>query len=115
MGGRLSATLETALYRAAQEAVRNVARRLQQKRAVIELHRGDREMTSRIDDDGGGVPSPTDGTPGLPEWFGLEVMRERLKSVHVKAVMSSRPSGGAEITIHVPLEVRRARTIAHRG
>jgi len=113
-GGRFGAEIEINIYRAAQEALQNIVRLAEAQRAVIELSRSDGELTCRIYDDGRGFPTPPNGTSGLPKGFGFEAMRERLASVHGRVVVSSRPSGGAEIAIQVPVEVRRARTIANR-
>jgi len=113
--GRLGHAIETAVYRAVQEALRNVVRHAGATCAVVELRRSERELTCRIYDDGRGFPSPSSASPSRPRGFGLEAMRERLAAVRGRVLLGSRPSGGAEITLRIPLEALHARTLAARG
>lgn len=113
--GRLGHAIETAVYRAVQEALRNVVRHAGASRAVVELRRSESELTCRIYDDGRGFPPAPDGPPSGTRGFGLEAMRERLAAVRGRVTLGSHPSGGAEITLRIPLEAFHARTLAARG
>lgn len=96
-GPRLAPALETALYRAAQEALNNVAKHAGATQARIELQHpaGAVEMTVR--DNGKGFdPNQCHRNHGL----GLAGMRERLHGVNGELAIHSAPGQGTELRIH---------------
>jgi len=104
-GGRLPPAVETALYRAAQEALNNVARHARAKRAVLDVRRTEREVTCLIRDDGRGFDPAVTCAPGGRRGLGLEGLRERVARLGGALEVSSRPGRGTELKIRIPLEV----------
>ena len=84
------------------------------KRVVVVLRHHEHELRCSVRDDGRGFPIGINGAPCPPKGFGLDAMRERLAKVGGTMVAGSRPSGGAEVTIRIPLEEHHARALAHR-
>jgi signal transduction histidine kinase len=113
--GRLAPAVETALYRAAQEALSNVARHARASSATIEVRRAEREVVCRIRDDGWGFDPEAASTRGQREGFGLDGIRERIAPLGGALDVCSRPGHGTEILVRVPLEVAHADSPAHRG
>lgn len=112
--GRFESGVEIAVYRAIQEALQNVVRHSKASRAVVELRRAGRQLTCRVYDNGRGFPPASNGS-ALPRGFGMEAMRDRVAAVGGAVGVGPHSSGGAEVTIRIPVEVRRARSRAHRG
>jgi signal transduction histidine kinase len=100
-GARLSPTVESALYRVAQEAVYNATRHAAPRRVRIHLRRDARQVVLQIHDDGKGFDVPT--TIDRPGSRGLAAMRERLALVDGRLAINSAPSGGTTVTATVPL------------
>jgi len=73
---------ELVLFRAAQEALSNIARHAQASRVGVELSARDGGIHLRVADDGVGIPADLDLTAGgLPGRSGLFGLRERLAGV----------------------------------
>jgi two-component system, NarL family, sensor histidine kinase UhpB len=100
---RLPPAIETALYRVAQEALRNAIKHSRANRVDIRLAVESKGVTCSIRDDGRGfdVAAVMDrrGDRGL----GLIGMRERLNAVDGEFNIHSAPGRGTEIRIVVPL------------
>jgi signal transduction histidine kinase len=97
---RLDSSVETAVYRAAQEALTNIARHAHATIVDVSLdHRADRLYLS-ISDDGQGFSGDADQGIGL----GLLGMQERLSAVGGTVHITSRPGSGTTLRIEVPLE-----------
>lgn len=95
-GQRLPEGLETALYRAVQEALNNVAKHAGAHRVLIDLRYGLRGIECVVRDDGAGFdPAAAGNGHGL----GLAGMRERLRSVGGELVIHSAPGKGTELRI----------------
>jgi two-component system sensor histidine kinase UhpB len=112
--GRFDSGIEIAVYRAIQEALQNVERHSKATRAVVDMRCDERELICRVYDNGRGFPHRSNGS-AQPHGFGLEAMRERLATVGGGLQLGAHSSGGAEVTIRVPLEVQHASTRAHSG
>ena len=90
------------LFRIAQEALNNVAKHSQAKRARAELLGEDNEIRLRIVDAGVGFdPASRNANAGI----GLVSMRERLRLVGGRLSVQSAPMNGTEILAEVPLSV----------
>ena len=77
--GGLSNEAELAIFRAAQEALSNVARHAGARSARLEIARQNGSVTMIIEDDGVGMPEDRrNGLSALPGRSGLFGMRERL-------------------------------------
>ncbi|MCU1591767.1 MAG: integral rane sensor signal transduction histidine kinase [Frankiales bacterium] len=106
----LDETAETLLYRAAQEAVRNVARHSDARHVVITLGRergsGSQarsdELVLRVRDDGRGFDA--DGQAARRRGsVGLELLAGLVASHGGLLRLGAAPGGGAELTVHVPV------------
>ena len=113
--GRLPPRIETELYRMAQEALSNVARHAQASLASIEVRRTEGEVRCEIRDDGRGFDPAVATAPGGRRGLGLDGIRERLAPLGGALEIRSRPGGGTELKIRIPLEVSHAHTPAHCG
>jgi two-component system sensor histidine kinase UhpB len=102
--GRLPATVETALYRAVQEALNNATKHAQAKRASIYIEREGGAVRCLIKDDGVGFDvATTMAQKGQPS-LGLLGIRERIAVLGGKLEIHSMPGQGTEMVIMVPLE-----------
>lgn len=92
----LPAAVEVAAYRIGVEALTNVVRHAQASNCTIVLRR-ERDLVIEITDDGRGLPIET--TRGI----GLRSMRERAEELGGRCVIASRPEGGTQVVVHLPL------------
>ena len=104
MDRRLPPQMETAVFRAVQEAVTNIAKHAQAETVLIQCAAQKGMLTVEIEDDGKGFdPSrmgkPADTTGG----FGLLGIRERMELLGGTAQIESSPSQGCRILLTVPL------------
>ena len=101
--GRLPAAMETALYRAVQEALNNVSRHAQAKHTEISVWNTKWTLYCAIKDDGKGfLPAPP-GTDAAPRGLGLLGIQERVASLHGSLKIDSVPGAGTELLIAIPL------------
>ncbi|MDX1417931.1 MAG: GAF domain-containing sensor histidine kinase [Candidatus Promineifilaceae bacterium] len=97
---RLSARLETGLYRLAQEALSNISRHSNASAAQVRFSTHDQQAILEVEDNGRGF-DPGD----LPEGrFGLVGMNERVKLLGGHMDLTSSPGRGTRIKITVPQE-----------
>lgn len=88
-----------ALYRVAQEALRNVQKHARATRAVLRIAQTDRRTTLEISDDGVGLPGESTARPvGL----GVVSMRERMRLVGGDVSITSSPGQGTSVQAWVP-------------
>ena len=85
-----------AVFRIAQEALRNVARHSGTKHARVELHQDDAAVTVRVSDHGAGVPAS--GRTGLGTWL----MRERAEALGGEFRTRSDASG-TTVSARIPI------------
>jgi PAS domain S-box-containing protein len=106
--GRLSAAVETTLYRIVQEALNNAARHAQAHLATIQLERNGHLIQCRVSDDGIGfnvqAALSRKGHPGL----GLIGIRERLNAIGGAYRIISAPGQGTTLQVEIPLEAQDA-------
>jgi signal transduction histidine kinase len=91
----LTPAVEFTLFRAAQEALTNVARHANATRATCTLRYTEREVTLEIADDGVGAVSPDGG-------FGLVGLRERALLVDGSVEIRTSPGRGFAVEVRVP-------------
>ncbi len=98
---RLPGWVEVTLYRVAQEALTNVVRHSQAKRASVVLLRQTNCVILLIEDDGCGfdLGSPHNGHKGL----GLVGMRERVNLCGGSCTIQSALQSGTTVRINIPL------------
>ncbi len=98
--GRLSDTLETHLFRIAQEALTNISRHSQATEAKVDFRVDDREVNLTIEDNGVGiVASPVKRKSSL----GMVGMRARARQVGGELEIANRPEGGLRIRVTAPV------------
>jgi len=102
--GRLTPSIETALYRAVQEALNNATKHAQAKSVTVRISRGEKSVYCSVRDDGGGFDTlavlARKGNRGL----GLLGMRERVAVLGGTLQIKSELGQGTEIIITVPLD-----------
>ena len=102
--GEREASLEAeqALFRAAQEALANVAKHSGAERAEVDLDYGAEDLTLRVADDGCGFyPARKNGAGS----FGLQSMDERLARLGGRVDLWSRPGKGTHVAFVCPLRI----------
>jgi signal transduction histidine kinase len=102
---RLAPAVETALFRVAQEALRNARKHAGAERARVALRRSDRAVHLEVQDWGRGFDParlPEGGGPG--ERIGLSGMRERVALLGGQCEVHSRPGAGTRVVAEVPLQ-----------
>lgn len=92
----LSAAVEAAAYRIAQETLNNVARHARAQHCTVRIRAQD-VLQIEIDDDGIGLPP--DVQPGV----GLVSMRERAAELGGTCVIDPKPGGGTRVMARLPL------------
>jgi PAS domain S-box-containing protein len=104
MVGRVPVPIEVACFRAAQEALTNVARHARAKAIDLTLRRQDQEVTLIIQDDGVGfdVPSARQRAQ-VGESIGLLGIEERARLAGGRLMISSTRGQGCRIELHFPI------------
>ena len=100
--GELPQAMEQHLLRIAQEAVTNALKHAAATRIAIRLRIAERKLRLRISDNGRGFEEP-DVFSSLGGHFGLIGMRERAERLGGDLRLESRPGGGTEVEVTVPL------------
>lgn len=91
-----------AFFRAAQESLTNIQRHANARHAWVRLWQEGNAMLLRIEDDGIGLPSPTESNG-----FGLRGLRERAVQLDGTFDLSPRLGGGVQATFRVPFELEK--------
>lgn len=94
--------LETALFRIAQEALTNISKHGQAKKAVVRLEQTDGRLRLTIEDDGVGF-DPNTVKPGRKSGWGLMNMRERIQAHNGTLQVVSEPGEGTRVEVDVVL------------
>ena len=104
MEQRLSAETELTLFRVAQEAMSNIVRHSEAKKAIIHLECNENECILRIEDDGKGF-NVNEITRIEKDGRGAGVfgVRERVAAVGGEAYIESQPGKGAKAIAKVPV------------
>ena len=101
---RVSETLETILYRVAQEGLRNVVKHAKASGFVLSLDRSDTELTLMLADDGLGI-DPEKATSTSTRHYGIETMRERVELAGGLFYIGPRGRRGTEVRAVLPISV----------
>jgi signal transduction histidine kinase len=94
----LSTAVEITLYRIAQEALTNVVKHAQARRARVLLEYGIDEVKLEITDDGRGLVESLGGQDG----YGILGMTERAHAVGGLLATGNGPAGGFRVAVTVP-------------
>jgi signal transduction histidine kinase len=105
LDGRLAPEVETALFRAVQEAIVNITRHAKAETVLIQLSGDADEVVVEIEDDGVGFTAgAVVSEPGSLRGVGLLGMRERLEIVGGVLRIDSEPGGGTHVVMRVPVK-----------
>lgn len=101
---RLPPQVETALFRAVQEAVTNIAKHAQAETVLIQCALREGTLTIEVEDDGKGFdPSSLAGPVRAGRGLGLLGIRERVELLGGTVQIESSPGRGARIALRVPV------------
>jgi signal transduction histidine kinase len=99
---RLSHEVELALYRIAQEALSNVVRHSQAKRAELLISFGEKEIKLEVRDNGQGFDMPRSPTDFAPNGhFGLLGIHERADLIGAHLEVESAPGKGTRLKVRL--------------
>ena len=97
----LGTDLTLCLYRVAQEALGNVVRHADARRALLAIRRIDGEIELTVRDDGRGFdPAEVRALGGL----GLISLEERVRMLGGKLFIESEPRCGTELRVRMPVD-----------
>jgi len=98
---RLPASVETALFRIAQEALTNVAKHARADQVNMTLEEVDGEVRLTIADDGVGFDLTGRRSPRKAPGWGLLIMRERAEAVGGQLLVESKPRKGTRVVVEL--------------
>ena len=108
LSGRLSARVETGLYRIAEEALENTRRHARAHAVRLSLQASDGVVRLTIEDDGVGFdPSQTARSLRPGSGFGLVGIRERARLLKGRLELESAAGAGTRLIVTVPYEASR--------
>jgi signal transduction histidine kinase len=100
--GRVEGTLETVLFRIAQEALSNVVKHSRAHRASVAVSQEGDSVLLQIDDDGVGFSPEHAAGLALEGHFGLVGMRERVRMAGGSLTLESSAHGGTHVRAVIP-------------
>jgi signal transduction histidine kinase len=99
----LSAAVEVAAYRIAQEALTNVVRHAEASTCTVSLAiDGSGALCVEVRDDGRGIPGPQENS-SVRAGVGLTSMRERASELGGSLLVEPLPEGGTRVCARLPL------------
>jgi signal transduction histidine kinase len=105
LDGRLPSEVETATFRAVQEALNNVVRHAGAESVLLQGTLADNTLTVEIEDDGVGFDErEVVRTPGSMRGIGLLGIRERMAILGGSAVVDSSPGSGTRVVFSIPVD-----------
>src|SRR5262245_20514506 len=110
--GRVPGPIETAIYRAAQEALHNVSRHARASRAILMVERAEDAVMFEVRDDGRGFDPAALASRRGPRGLGISGIRERIAPLGGRLEIQSAPHRGTVLTIRIPLEVPHVGSLA---
>jgi signal transduction histidine kinase len=101
--GRLAPEIETALFRAVQEAFTNIVKHSRAETVLIQCALTPQAVTIEIEDDGRGFdPASISDTAATGRGLGLAGIRERMEILGGDALIDSAPGQGTRLVLTVP-------------
>src|SRR5258708_3331969 len=94
--------VEIALFRAAREALNNVAKHARARRVEIALDHANGEYVMSVQDDGIGFDGVEDASDKPKPGLGMVTMRERAQAVGGHFEVQGLPDRGTQLTVRVP-------------
>jgi signal transduction histidine kinase len=110
--GRVPGPIETAIYRAAQEALHNIARHARATRAILVVERAEDAVCFEVRDDGRGFDPNSLAARRGARGFGLSGIRERIAPFGGRLEIRSSPRRGTALMIRIPLEASHVGSVA---
>jgi PAS domain S-box-containing protein len=101
----LHRTVQTALFRIVQEALTNAARHSRATKAIITLDQRNGSLEVGVSDNGIGFDAQSLLTGSTGVALGLRGMQERAHAVNANLDIKSRPGGGTQVMVAVPLKI----------
>jgi two-component system sensor histidine kinase ChiS len=101
---RLPLSVETALFRVAQEALTNVARHAEASRVTVTVEASQGIVRMVVADDGAGFDPRRRADPADRQRWGLLIMAERAEAVGGRCWVESSPGEGTRVIVEVPRE-----------
>ncbi len=101
---RLSGALEVAVFRIVQEALNNINKHADARRAMIKLEVLPGKVNISIADDGRGFETDPFVTDATMDCYGLLGMRERVELLEGEIKISSASGQGTEILVSIPIK-----------
>ncbi len=99
---QLPPEVETSLYRCIQEALTNIVKHAKATSALVQLSRGDKQITAVVSDDGAGFAVETERDNR--KHLGIQGMQERVALLGGELEITSIPEEGTTISIEIPLD-----------
>ena len=100
---RPGATVETVLYRVAQEALTNIVKHAQARQVTVHISEADGQLLLEVADDGVGFDvERAESARDAWRHFGLATMRERIEGLRGTFRVTSTPGGGTRVWAQVP-------------
>jgi len=104
MGQRqLSTLMKTTLFRAAQEALTNIAKHAHATNVLLDLHCNEVNCNLTVQDNGVGT-TPEHIASALPRCLGLLGIRERVRLLHGTVEIHTNTDKGFKLEVLIPLE-----------
>ena len=101
--GRLAPEIETALFRAVQEAITNIVKHSRAETVLIQCAITPEAVTIEIEDDGRGFdPAAISETAADARGLGLAGIQERMEILGGTALIDSAPGQGTRLVLNVP-------------
>jgi signal transduction histidine kinase len=99
-GPRLERSLETVVYRVAQEAINNIARHSGATQARVHLQSNGNSVSLAVEDNGHGFDQ---ALTSVNQGLGLQGMRERMSMAGGKVAIESQSGRGTTVRLEIPL------------
>ena len=103
--GLLPQESEITLYRIVQESVNNIIKHSQATEALLNVSRGDCEISVLMSDNGKGFPSSSDKPSAPGHGLGLQGMKERARMINAGISITSSRGSGTEVKLSVPIDL----------
>jgi signal transduction histidine kinase len=104
LSGDVSSTVETTVYRIAQEALTNAAKHARATRAEVDLRQSGQRIFCSVRDDGVGLEASAAAVPGHRAGLGLLEIKERVTALGGTLRLSPNHDRGTDLTFELPLE-----------
>ena len=94
---------EITLYRIVQESVNNIIKHSQATEALLNVSRGECEISVLISDNGKGFQFSADKPSAAGHGLGLQGMKERARMINAEISITSSRESGTEVKLSIPV------------